>query len=87
MVRLLLKHNAAAPYNETTAEEMGAGAGGAAAGNDAANSNDEFYDPFVKPPVASQTGKYTPLHWASYKGHYRVVWLLLKDGMSPLKID
>ncbi len=41
----------------------------------------------MKPPVASQTGRYTPLHWASYKGHYRIVWLLLKDGMSPLKID
>ncbi len=32
-------------------------------------------------------GKYTPLHWASYKGHYKVVWILLKAGMSPLEID
>ena len=32
-------------------------------------------------------GKYTPLHWASYKGHYKVVWILLKEKMSPLDID
>ncbi|MFN9902676.1 MAG: hypothetical protein ACK55Z_28625 [bacterium] len=32
-------------------------------------------------------GKYTPLHWASYKGHYKVVWILLKVGMSALDID
>lgn len=32
-------------------------------------------------------GKYTPLHWASYKGFYKVVWILLKFGMSPLEID
>ena len=32
-------------------------------------------------------GKYTPLHWASYKGHYKIVWILLKEKMSPLEID
>ncbi len=32
-------------------------------------------------------GKYTPLSWASYKGHYKVVWILLKQNMSPLDID
>ena len=36
-------------------------------------------DPFQKPKVASVVGRYTPLHWASYKGHYKVVWLLLKE--------
>jgi len=47
----------------------------------------EDKDPFVKPPDARKIGKYTPLHWASYKGHYKVVWILLKVGMSPLDID
>lgn len=36
---------------------------------------------------ASKHGKYTPLHWASYKGWYKVVWILLKYGISPLEID
>jgi ankyrin repeat protein len=27
------------------------------------------------------------LHWASYKGHYKVVWILLKEKMTPLDID
>ena len=27
------------------------------------------------------------MHWASYQGHYKVVWILLKEGLSPLEID
>lgn len=44
-------------------------------------------DPFEKPKIASEVGRYTPLHWASYKGHFRIVWMLLKEGLSPLDID
>lgn len=44
-------------------------------------------DPFKKPKIASIVGRYTPLHWASYKGHYRIVWILLKEGLSPIDID
>lgn len=51
------------------------------------NLNDEGYDPFVKPKDAQKVGRYTPLHWASYKGHYKVVWILLKANLSPLEID
>ena len=29
----------------------------------------------------------SPLHWASYKGHIRVVWLLLRSGISPDEVD
>ena len=47
----------------------------------------ENYDPFIKPKDARKVGKYTPLHWASYKGFYKIVWILLKIGMSPLDID
>ena len=32
-------------------------------------------------------GKYTPLHWASYKGHYNLVCKFLKREMNPLDID
>ena len=49
--------------------------------------DEEEEDPFVKPMDASKHGKYTPLHWASYKGWYKVVWILLKYGISPLEID
>jgi ankyrin repeat protein len=52
-----------------------------------AGGQEEHYDPFVKPKDAQKVGKYTPLHWASYKGHYKVVWILLKEKMSPLDID
>ena len=45
------------------------------------------HDPFVKPLDAKKCGKYTPLHWASYKGFSKVVWLLLKAGVSPIDID
>ncbi len=41
----------------------------------------------MKPKDASKVGKYTPMHWASFKGHYKVVWLLLAANMSPLEID
>ena len=44
-------------------------------------------DPFVKPKDAQKVGRYTPLHWASYKGHYKVVWILLKAKLSPFDID
>ena len=36
---------------------------------------------------ARKHGKYTPLHWASYKGYLKIVWILLKIGISPLDID
>ena len=38
---------------------------------------DEERDPFKPKPDHSKSGKYTPLHWASYKGHLKVVWILL----------
>lgn len=34
-----------------------------------------------------QLTKNTPLLWASYAGHLRVVWLLLADGYSPDDMD
>ena len=27
------------------------------------------------------------MHWASYHGHYKVVWILMKEGMNPLLQD
>ena len=27
------------------------------------------------------------MHWAAYKGHYKIVWMLLKENISPLDID
>jgi hypothetical protein len=47
----------------------------------------EIPDPFVAPKVAHDVGSYTPLHWATFKQHHHLVWLLLKSGMNPLDID
>ena len=77
IVRKLIKHGACDPYIKDNDNNDGkAGAGG-----------DGEEDPFRKPEDAKKSGKYTPLHWASYKGHHKVVWILLAVGMSPLKID
>ena len=90
IVRLLIKHNACAPYLNTTVDQ-GPADGGDKSGVTKAPSSvvvgEEEYDPFVKPKDAQKVGKYTPLSWASYKGHYKVVWILLKQAMSPLDID
>ena len=50
----------------------------------AANYEEEEEDPFVPEIDAAKHGKYTPLHWASYKGYYKVVWILLKNKIDPL---
>ena len=89
IVRLLIKHNACAPYlNQTSDSGPGEGDKSAAAkASQNAAVGEEEYDPFVKPKDAQKVGKYTPLSWASYKGYYKVVWILLKQNMSPLDID
>ena len=84
IVRLLIKHNACVPYLNQNQEDLTQ-----AADKTVSNQGglDEPFNPFVKPKDAKKVGKYTPLHWASYKGHFKVVWLLLKEKMSPLDID
>ena len=80
MVRLLIKHNAATQYlNDQVSNERDE--------NDKSGGDANGRDPFEKPLDASKTGKYTPLHWAAYKGHMRVVWILLKCQMLPSKED
>jgi len=37
--------------------------------------------------VSALKGKYTPLHFASYKNHLKIVWMLLIAGLSPVDID
>jgi ankyrin repeat protein len=79
IVRALLKHNAHSEYVHKAEDD-------AQAEGDK-NEESKKADPFGKIPDAKKIGKYTPLHWASYKGHYKVVWLLLKAGLSPLDQD
>ena len=38
-------------------------------------------------PDPAKTGRHTPMHWASYKGHHKVVWILMKEKMNPLLQD
>ena len=83
IVRMLIKHNACAPYLNASANQSSNGAGDGSDDlmkmqNQQAVVGEEEYDPFVKPKDAQKVGKYTPLSWASYKGHYKVVWILLK---------
>ena len=77
IVRALLKHNAHSEYvhhdDEKTPDE-----------EEEKEEKKKKVDPFGKVPDAKKIGKYTPLHWASYKGHVKVVWLLLKAGLSPI---
>jgi len=48
---------------------------------------EEEFDPFTKPLNAKISGRYTPLHWACYKGHYKVVWILLKHDSNVSDFD
>lgn len=50
-------------------------------------NNDEVIDPFVKPPDSQKVGKYTPLHWAAYKGHLTIVQILMNAELNPRDID
>jgi ankyrin repeat protein len=79
IVRLLIKNNAHSKYLQQQHDVENQ--------NKSTVNDEDRGDPFVKPKDAQKEGKYTPLHWASYKGHYKVVWILLKAGMSPLEID
>ena len=77
LVRLLIRNNAHLMYKEQ--EEVT---------QETADANeDDQVDNFKKVPDPAKTGKYTPLHWASYQGHYKVVWILMKENMSPLIKD
>mmetsp|Transcript_17727 Transcript_17727/g.41591 ORF Transcript_17727/g.41591 Transcript_17727/m.41591 type:complete len:537 (-) Transcript_17727:129-1739(-) len=37
--------------------------------------------------VAPKLVMNTPLHWAAFKGHQRIVWLLLQAGYAPNDVD
>jgi ankyrin repeat protein len=54
-------------------------------GEDAAEIEDEDAEKALETSV--DLLKNTPLQWAAFKGHLRVVWLLLFDGYSPNDLD
>jgi ankyrin repeat protein len=78
IVRELIGFNAHTPYLNSQADS---------GKNESGDQAHEDTDAFRKPQDASKTGKYTPLHWASYNGHVRVVSILLKRELSPTEID
>lgn len=78
IVRALLKHNAHSEYVSKPLDDQLV---------DGEEGTKTEPDAFGKVPDARKIGKYTPLHWASFKGYYKVVWLLLKAGLSPLSQD
>lgn len=47
----------------------------------------DFNEIFKKPLNPTSFGKYTPLHWAAYKGNCLVSSILLKHEFDPLEID
>lgn len=52
-----------------------------------AGDDEEEVDNFKPVPDPAKIGRHTPMHWASYHGHIKVVWLLMKEQMNPLLID
>lgn len=42
---------------------------------------------FTSQRNAMLSARDTPLHWAAFKGHLEVVWLLLKHGLDPFVLD
>jgi len=76
IVKELMKKGVHEPYEHGKTDDMGD-----------QKADEETQDPFVKPKDARKVGRYTPLHWASYKGHYKIVCKFLKGKLSPLDID
>lgn len=81
LVKALINKSAHAMYLNNKDDEAKDSFG---LGND---YDEQGFDPFVKPKDARKVGRYTPLHWASYKGFYKLVCKFLKLKMSPLEID
>ena len=89
LVRVLIKRGGLAPYqtpvskkrqSEDTKQEKVTFGG-------EQDEEEEEFDPFTKPLNAKVAGRYTPLHWACYKGHYKVVWILLKHDSNVSDFD
>ena len=76
IVRLLIKHQAHLKYKEQEVNEQ-----------EKDLDDDEEVDNFKPVPDPAKTGRHTPMHWASYKGHIKVVWLLMKEKMNPYLMD
>mgnify|MGYP001979474562 CR=1 FL=1 len=72
-------HNAAEPY---IAKGHGSAAG---FGTDSKSSGGK--DDSEGKDDAFGAGANTPLQWAAFKGHLRIVWMLLKAGLSPYDVD
>ena len=54
---------------------------------DEADEDAEEEDLEKKLEISVDLLKNTPLLWATYKGHLRIIWLLLNDGYSPNDTD
>ncbi|CAD7950846.1 unnamed protein product [Amoebophrya sp. A25] len=92
VLRRLLVEQAHAPYQRagTSLESMGMlpGSPSSASGGPRPSSPTS---PVAASMIAGGCGvgkkKHTPLHWAAYRGHLRIVWLLLQQKMSPIESD
>ncbi len=62
IVRHLIKLQAHLKYKEHDEE------------NNNAEDDDEEKDNFKPIPDPAKTGRHTPMHWASYHGHLKVIW-------------
>ena len=75
IVRHLIKNQAHLKYKEHDEE------------NNAAEDEEEEKDNFKPVPDPAKVGRHTPMHWASYHGHLKVIWQLMKENMNPLLQD
>ena len=77
IVRELIRHGAHHVYKDNEEENA----------RETTVDEDEVQDNFKKVPDPAKTGRYTPMHWASYHGYYKVVWILMREKMNPLIKD
>ena len=75
IVRILIKNQAHLAYKEQEEDSKNN------------EEEEEEKDNFKPVPDPAKTGRSTPMHWASYHGHHKVVWILMKENMNPLLQD
>jgi hypothetical protein len=85
ITKTLIGHHAADPY---VAKGHGSASGFASSGSSSgAGSSGKEGGEGSRGGGGDAAAVNTPLQWAAFKGHLRIVWMLLKAGLSPYDVD